>query len=153
MPEKENDVKIDIEPIGYVDSPHFQPGAASGDKRKDVGWKVTDANVILKDEYADGLDDIKEHKHLLIIYWAHRSSDDKRNRVKIHPQRREDLPLTGVFSTCSPSRPNSVLITVVQFVERQANVLTVKGLDALDGSPVIDIKPYTPEYHATDDTG
>ncbi len=143
--------EIDINPIGYVDNPHFQPGAASGEKRKDAGWKSTDANIILKDEYADGLDDIEQHKHLIIVFWAHRSSsDDRRKRVKIHPQRREDLPLTGVFSTSSPSRPNSTLVTVVLFVKREGKVLTVKGLDALDDSPVIDIKPYMPEYHAID---
>ena len=142
--------EIDIDPIGYVDNPHFQPGAASGEKRKDSEWKSTDANIILKDEYADGLDDIEQHKHLIIVFWAHRSSsDDRRKRVKIHPQRREDLPLTGVFSTSSPSRPNSTLVTVVQFVKRDGKVLTVKGLDALDGTPVIDIKPYDTFFHAT----
>jgi len=141
--------EITIEPIGIVENPHFTPGAASGEKRKDAGWKKISANIILKDQYADGLDDIEQHKHLIIVFWPHKMNmDDRHKRVKIHPQRREDLPLTGVFSTSSPSRPNSTLVTVVKFVKREGKVLTVTGLDALDGTPVIDIKPYDPEYHA-----
>lgn len=140
---------IEIEPIGYVENPDFVPGAASGEKRKDAGWKNIDANIVLKDQYADGLDDIEQHKHLIIVFWPHKMNmSDRYERVKIHPQRREDLPLTGVFSTSSPSRPNSTLVTVVKFVARSGNVLTVKGLDALDGTPIIDIKPYDPEYHS-----
>ncbi|MFC1905913.1 tRNA (N6-threonylcarbamoyladenosine(37)-N6)-methyltransferase TrmO [Chloroflexota bacterium] len=142
---------IEIEPIGYVDNPYFAPGAASGEKRKDAGWKKIDANIVLKDHYAEGLDDIEQHNHLIIVFWPHKMNmDDRYERVKIHPQRREDLPLTGVFSTSSPSRPNSTLVTVVKFVKRDGKVLTVKGLDALDGSPVIDIKPYDPSFHAID---
>jgi tRNA (Thr-GGU) A37 N-methylase len=60
------DIRIDIEPIGYVDNPDFAPGAASGEKRKDAGWKAIDASIILKDEYADGLDDIEKHKRLIL---------------------------------------------------------------------------------------
>jgi tRNA-Thr(GGU) m(6)t(6)A37 methyltransferase TsaA len=142
---------IEIEPIGYVENPDFAPGAASGEKRKDAGWKKINANIVLKDQYTDGLDDIEQHKHLIVVFWPHKMDmSDRYQRVKIHPQRREDLPLTGVFSTSSPSRPNSTLVTVVKFVARKGNVLTVKGLDALDGSLVIDIKPYDPFYHSVD---
>ena len=143
------DTKIYIEPIGVVRNPDFQTGAASGEKRKDDGWKKLYADIVLKDQYTDGLDDIEQHKHLIIVFWPHKMDmSDRYSRVKIHPQRRMDLPLTGVFSTSSPSRPNSTLVTVVKFVKRDGKVLTVKGLDALDGTPVIDIKPYMPEYHA-----
>ena len=60
---------------------------------------------------------------------------------------REDIPLTGIFSTCSPARPNPVLMTVVELRQRRGNVLTVAGLDAINGSPVIDIKPYVAEFY------
>jgi tRNA (Thr-GGU) A37 N-methylase len=56
----------------------------------------------------------------------------------------KDFPLQGVFATHSPARPNSILITVVKLVKREQNILHVTGLDALDGSPVLDIKPYVP---------
>lgn len=145
----ESDMVLEIKPVGHVRNPDFQPGAASGEKRKDAGWKGLDADIVLNEHYTNGLDDIEQHEHLIIVFWPHKMDMSNRyNRVKIHPQRREDLPLTGVFSTSSPSRPNSTLVTVVRFVKRHNNVLTVKGLDALDGTPIIDIKPYDPEFHS-----
>ena len=55
--------------------------------------------------------------------------------------------MQGIFATCSPARPNPVLVSAVELVRREANVLFVKGLDAVDGTPVIDIKPYVDGYH------
>jgi tRNA (Thr-GGU) A37 N-methylase len=57
---------------------------------------------------------------------------------------RQDLPEVGIFATRSPRRPNSILVTAVELVARRGNVLEVRGLDAVDGTPVIDIKPLTP---------
>ena len=59
---------------------------------------------------------------------------------------REDLPLQGVFATCSPARPNPILVSAVQLLGRNGDVLKVKGLDAVDGSPIIDVKPYSQHY-------
>lgn len=60
---------------------------------------------------------------------------------------RIDIPQTGIFSTCSPARPNPVLTTVVRLKGRKGNVLEVSGLDAVDGSPVVDIKPYVKDFY------
>jgi tRNA (Thr-GGU) A37 N-methylase len=60
---------------------------------------------------------------------------------------RKDLPLVGIFATCSPARPNPLCAIVVRLLERNGNRLKVEGLDAIDGSPVIDIKPYNPSYY------
>ena len=66
---------------------------------------------------------------------------------------RKDLPLQGIFATCSPARPNPVLVSAVPLLERVGNILKVKGLEAVDGSPLIDIKPYNPStYRVTDPT-
>jgi len=65
----------------------------------------------------------------------------------VHPMGRADIPKTGIFSTCSPARPNPVLATVVRLHARRGNVLEVTGLDAVDGSPLIDIKPYVPSHY------
>jgi len=62
--------------------------------------------------------------------------------------RRSDLPLVGLFATRSPRRPNALGMTVVRFLQRQGNMLYMEGLDALDGTPVIDIKPYLPDGDA-----
>ena len=68
---------------------------------------------------------------------------------KVHPMGRGELPLVGLFATRSPHRPNPLGETTVPLLKRQANVLTVEGLDAVDGTPVIDIKPYLPKYDST----
>lgn len=71
--------------------------------------------------------------------------------LKVHPRGRQELPLTGVFATRSPIRPNSLGITTVRLLERRGNVLRVKDLDAIDGSPIIDIKPYLPHDNSVSD--
>jgi len=60
---------------------------------------------------------------------------------------RKDIPRQGVFATCSPARPNPVLVTAVRLLERRGNILRVQGLEAVDGSPIVDIKPYNPRYY------
>ena len=60
----------------------------------------------------------------------------------------KDLPEKGIFATCSPARPNPVCLTAVPLLERRGNLLKVKGLDAVDGSPVVDIKPYNPRQYS-----
>ncbi len=64
--------------------------------------------------------------------------------LKVHPMGRDEFPLVGLFATRTPNRPNRIGKTTVRLLERRGNILRVKGLDALDGSPIIDIKPYIP---------
>ena len=64
---------------------------------------------------------------------------------------RKDYPIQGIFSTCSPARPNPVLMTVVRLIERKDNILVVTGLDAVNESPVIDIKPYVGRFYPDED--
>ncbi len=63
---------------------------------------------------------------------------------------RKDLPRQGIFATCSPARPNPVLVSAVPLIKRSGNILLVKGLEAVDGSPIIDIKPYVHSYYGAD---
>ena len=70
--------------------------------------------------------------------------------MKIHPMGRSELPLKGIFATCSPARPNPVLINAVELLQRNGNVLRAKGLEAVNGTPLLDIKPYAPMYFRVD---
>jgi tRNA-Thr(GGU) m(6)t(6)A37 methyltransferase TsaA len=107
-------------------------------QRESVSEIVIDAGL-------DGiLDGIEDFSHIMVLYWAHRAPAGGRQIRKVHPMGNKDFPLVGVFATHSPVRPNSILVTVVRLIERRGNVLKVSGLDALDGSPVLDIKPYQP---------
>ena len=93
------------------------------------------------------LDGIEGFSHVLVLYWAHRVAPERRLLRKVHPMGRREIPEKGIFATCSPARPNPVLVTAARLVERCDNVLRVQGLEAVDGSPIIDIKPYNPMYY------
>ena len=86
----------------------------------------------------------------VVLYWAHKVPAQGRCLARVHPMGREEIPLTGIFSTCSPARPNPILMTVVKLRERKGNTLVVSGLDAVDGSPVLDIKPYVNSFYPQD---
>ncbi len=109
------------------------------------------SEITINGEFDGILDGIDEYSHVMVLYWAHKVPEQGRSLAKIHPMGREEIPLTGVFSTCSPARPNPILTTVVKLRERKGNTLTVSGLDAIDGSPVLDIKPYVSGFYPRDE--
>ncbi len=100
------------------------------------------SEIVIRDDLDDILEGIEEYSHLVVLYWAHAVPHERRTLTRVHPMGRKDLPEVGIFSTCSPARPNPVLMTIVRLLKRNGNILEVTGLDAIDGSPVIDIKPY-----------
>ena len=79
---------------------------------------------------------------MIVICWMHRAD---RARLKVHPQGQEELPERGVFSTRSPHRPNPVSLHTVTLLSIEGNVLRVRGMDAVDGTPVVDIKSHSRE--------
>ncbi len=113
---------------------------------KDDDWTTVVSEIVINKKYEQALDQIDGFSHILVIYWMNRVTPGKRLKLKVHPKRRKDLPLVGVFATRSPARPNPIGLTTVQVLERSGNVLKVTGLDAIDGTPVLDIKPYIPGY-------
>jgi tRNA-Thr(GGU) m(6)t(6)A37 methyltransferase TsaA len=108
------------------------------------GWEAVTSEITIDKSLSEHLKGLEEFSHIVVIYWMHRSPSDTPPPARIHPRGRADLPLVGLFSTRSPHRPNSIGMSVVKLVERRDNLLTVAGLDAIDGTPVIDIKPYMP---------
>ena len=105
------------------------------------------SELVLDEEYASSLDGIEGFSHVLVLYWPHLVDPERRTLKKVRPMGRKDMPEQGVFATCSPARPNSVLVTAVRLLERDGACLRVRGLEAVDGSPILDIKPYTPHYY------
>jgi tRNA-Thr(GGU) m(6)t(6)A37 methyltransferase TsaA len=96
--------------------------------------------------FAEALDGIQGFSHIWVIYWFHgNDTPEKRRTLKVHPRGNPANPLTGVFATRSPARPNLVGLDACRLVRREGNRLEVTGLDAWDGSPVLDIKPYLPQ--------
>lgn len=132
--------EILLKPIGLV----------SNDIRERMrhGWSRVESTITIESDLASSLDGIEDFSHITVLFWMHRVTGETPR--KVHPQGREDLPLVGVFATRAPHRPNSIGITVVELIERSGDVLKVRGLDAIDGTPVLDIKPYIPKDFVPD---
>jgi tRNA-Thr(GGU) m(6)t(6)A37 methyltransferase TsaA len=100
-------------------------------------------------EYCAGLKGVGDFSHLIILYWIHlRDTEEQRRTLLIFPKHHAWNVETGVFSSRSPSRPNPLGLCVVELLKVEGCVLTVKGLDALEKSPIVDIKPYIPRADA-----
>lgn len=115
------------------------------------GWeKGLISEIVLDSSLAQLTEGLQEFSHIMVIFWMHKVSPDPDVPSRIHPRGRQDLPLVGLFATRAPMRPNPIGISVVKLVESQGNVLKVEGLDAIDGTPVIDIKSYLPSNQVPD---
>lgn len=126
--------EINLKPIGVVRNEIKKTGCH--DHENIVSEIEVDA------KWAELLEGIEEFSHIIVLFWMHKVPGDAPPPVKVHPKGRADLPLVGLFATRSPHRPNSIGMTIVKLLERRGNVLRVQGLDAIDGSPVVDIKSY-----------
>jgi len=152
-------LEMSLRPVGVVRSTVKEPslGVASGDLEWHTkanirrGSRSLVSELVIDSDLEGILDGLEDFSHLLVLYWAHGIDKDGRSIARAHPMGRKDLPLVGIFATCSPARPNPVCAMVVRLLDRKGNVLKVQGLDAIDGSPLIDIKPYNPSYYAAED--
>ena len=129
--------RVFLEPIAIVRN-------AVTDREGLQSFKTLESQIVFKKKYARGLRGIEDYSHLSIIFWLNKAVKD-RTKVELitRPGHREYLPKVGVFATRNAvHRPNHLGMTVVELLGRNSNILRVRGLDAFDGSPVLDIKPY-----------
>jgi tRNA-Thr(GGU) m(6)t(6)A37 methyltransferase TsaA len=129
-------VEINLTPIGFVRNSIKEPGIED--------WRTVTSEIIIEENLKEALSRIDEFSHIIVIYWMHKLSPSQRAIIKVHPKVNQNLPLVGVFASRSPARPNPIGVTTVKLLERRDNVLKVTGLDAINGTPVLDIKPYLP---------
>ncbi len=136
--------QITLKAIGIVRSPAKETPAETD------WWIELVSEIVIDDSLTEALDGLEEYSHIIVIYWMHKVVSQK-VPLKVHPKGRKELPLRGLFASRAPHRPNRIGKATVRLLKRQGNILKVKGLDALDGSPVLDIKPYIPGYDSVDD--
>jgi tRNA (adenine37-N6)-methyltransferase len=125
---------IEMEPIGFV----------STDAEKiPRSWAVSDVEgaLIIDESYVEGLRDIQPGKRIYVIFQFHRSPKFDPQYIRIKPPVRNHEKEVGVFSTHSPIRPNPIGLSLLEVLGIDGNVVQVKGLDMLDGTPILDIKP------------
>jgi dUTP pyrophosphatase len=108
--------------------------------------KRVKARIEIFPDYTDGLKGIEVYDELLVLYWMDRLTEQNRKVLVVHPKGDKTRPKRGVFSTRSPLRPNPIGLSKVRLLERGGNVLEVEGLDAVDGTPVIDLKKVDSDY-------
>ena len=139
-------MKITFEAVGVVSTEASQADI-KGEKKGLRG------EVEVYPEYQEALEGINGYSHLFIISYLNQLRSDQIGPLKVRPKRLlkrgmalQDLPVLGVFSLDSPTRPNPIGLTLVRLVERQGGRLKVEGLDLFDGTPVLDLKGYRPEY-------
>jgi tRNA (adenine37-N6)-methyltransferase len=101
--------------------------------------------IRLADAYADGLLGLDQWSHVQIFYWFDKNdTPEKRKILRVHPRGNKENPLTGVFACRSPFRPNLIALSVCRIVSITGTFVQLEALDAFDGTPVLDLKPFTP---------
>ena len=132
--------EINLKPIGVAKNSVKEPRFGS--------FAGVVSEIIVDEKFTDALNGIEDYSHVIIVYWM----DKVKDYVITHrPQGNPDVPVVGIFDCRCPPRPNPIAITTVKLMRRVGNKIKVKGLDILDGTPIIDIKPYWPVYDNVED--
>jgi len=130
---------IRLTPIGTVHN-------AMNEAHRDTRWAEIESEIVLDEAWRDALDGIEQFSHLWVVTYLDRLPAPE--TLRVHPIRRAGLPLVGLFATRSPQRPNPIGICAAELLQVRGTVLRVRALDALDGTPVLDLKPYLPRRDA-----
>jgi tRNA-Thr(GGU) m(6)t(6)A37 methyltransferase TsaA len=137
---------IKFKPVGVVRT------VLSNDEVRESWHKGSEAEIDVFQDHALALDGIEGFSHIMVLFYLHETTDAQSKTLQARPKRflryglkLEDLPLVGVFCLDSPHRPNPIGLTIVRLLAKEGNTLRVAGLDAFNNTPVLDIKPYTPE--------
>jgi len=133
---------LNIEPIGIV---------RTDSDEIDTHWRSVESEIHVSEQYTAGLQGIEDWSHLVIIFSMHDAQFKLDKHLVNRPRDRDDMPEVGVFAQRSRFTPNTIGMTVVRLLSVAGNVLRVKGLDAIDGTPVLSIKPYAPVYDAANE--
>ncbi len=136
-------VDIKYKPIGIIHSPFKKPQGIPIQTTAAKGIKGT---VEIFPEYAEGLKDVEGFSHIILICHFHLS---KKTSLKVKPFM--DNQLRGVFSTRAPSRPNPIGLSIVRLVGVEERTLLIQDVDIVDGTPLLDIKPYVPDFDSRED--
>ena len=103
--------------------------------------------IEIYDDFTDGLLGLDSFSHIIVLYWFHHNdTPQQRATLQVHPRGNKANPLTGVFGTHSPARPNLIAISTCKILSITANRIRIDGIDAVDRTPVIDIKSYFPHH-------
>ncbi len=127
-----------LRPIGFVKSPATE--------KVDESWGAVESAIVLEPEYRAGLRGLEEFSHVLVTAFLHGARFELERHLVRRPRGQADMPEIGNFAQRAKDRPNPLGITVVPLVAVTPEGLRVRGLDAIDGTPILDLKPYFPQF-------
>jgi len=133
---------MNFEPIGIVKSTATEP--------VDENWGHIVSEIHLADPLTPGLHGLEQFSHLIVLFCMHQATFNLTTDLVRWPRGRPDMPELGIFAQRAKHRPNLIGITAVELVGIAGNILKVKGLDAIDGTPVLDLNPYVPAFDRID---
>jgi len=135
---------ITLRPIGYVRNGVKAP--------RPEGWEDVVSRIIIRPDLEDALLGLDQWSHVMVVFWPHLIPPEVLgSKHRLHPRDDPENPLQGVLATRSQIRPNPLLVTSVRLLSVKGNVLRVKGLDAVEGTPVLDVKPYIARFDSVPD--
>ncbi|MCM2678009.1 SAM-dependent methyltransferase [Alkalicoccobacillus plakortidis] len=130
---------VTIDPIGVVSNKRVEV--------EDDNWGNVQSSIMINDSFSEeSLFEIETFSHLEIIFYFHKVDKERIENGARHPRNNETFPLTGIFAQRGKNRPNRLGLTTVQLLGRQGKKLIVRGLDCIDGTPIVDIKPVMKEF-------
>ena len=145
-------MEVKLTPIGVVQTTASEDEIRSGRGR-------AEAVIEIYEMFEDALDGVEGFSHIFVLAYFHKLRPEQIGPLRVKPRgllrhgfKLEELPTLGVFALDSPTRPNPVGLTLARLIRREGRNLLVAGLDYFDGTPVLDVKPYQPQYRAEDYT-
>ena len=136
-------MKIELHPIAFVNS--------SRKIMEDDNWGNVISEIVLTDEYTEeSLQGIESFSHVEIVFYFDKVSDSEINVNARHPRNNPQFPLVGIYAQRGKNRPNKIGLCIAKIIERKGKRLIVKGLDAIDNTPILDIKPVMNEFLPTE---
>jgi len=127
-----------LRPIGEVKSPVKDP--------VDEGWGTIESHILVEPELRDGLRGLADFSHVLVVSLLHGARFERERHLVRRPRGLADMPELGIFAQRAKDRPNPIGVTVCPIVKVSDDGLVVTGLDAIDGTPILDLKPYFPVF-------
>lgn len=120
-------------------------------EKTDQGWGAVQSDIVIRPDLKDGLTGLAQFSHIIVVTYLHEAEFIPEKHLVRRIRGRDDMPRLGIFCQRAKDRPNPIGITAVRLLGVSGDTVTVAGLDAIDGTPVLDIKPYNPAFDRRDD--
>ncbi len=135
--------EIRLQPIGKVKNSIIN--------KEHHGWQDIVSEITINDDFVPALDGLADFSHIIVIFWLHGVSDAERTIKRARPLQKAEMPELGIFAWHSSRRPNPIGVSIVKLLGVEKGKVLVQGLDAIDGTPVLDLRPYAESYYHVDD--